>query len=156
MSGSETITYTVTVKRMSLESIEILKYKNDEITFRDSEGSQTTLDKEEFKNQYPDEWKKIENGDYKFDEDGEIVKDEEKEDKEEKETKKKSNTVLIVVLIVVGLAIIGISGFLIFRKKKPTKKDGEEKDPNNENSKDEEDINEEGMEEDAIENEEKR
>lgn len=147
VSGSETMTYTVTVKRMSTEEIEILKYKNAEVTFRDSEGIQTTLEVAEFKGLYPEEWKKIEDGTYKFDDEGNIIVEEEKEE-EKKEEKKKSNTMLIVILIIVGLAIIGISGFLIFRKKKPSKNKDDK-----ENS--EEEIDETGMEEDAIKEENK-
>lgn len=152
VSGSETMTYTVTVKRMSTEEIEILKYKDDEVTFRDSEGIQTTLITIEFKGLYPEEWKKIEDGTYKFDENGDIITEEEKEEEEKKEPKKKSNTVLIVILIVLGLAIIGGSGFLIFRKKKPIK-DKDTKGNNVESNTDE--IDETGIEEEAIQEEKK-
>lgn len=153
VTGSETMTYTIKVTRMSNDEIEILKYKDDEVTFRDSEGIQTTLITVEFKVQYPDEWKKIEDGTYKFDENGDIIKEDEEEKEEEKKEKKKNNTVLIIVLIVVGLAIIGGSGFLIFRKKKPSKDKADgEKSSTDEN----EEINEEGIEEQAIQDEEKK
>lgn len=154
VSGSETITYTVTVKRMSAEEIEIIKYKDDEVTFRDSEGIQTTLVVVEFKVLYPEEWKKIEDGTYKFDENGDIIVEEEKKDEEKKENKKKSNTILIVILIVVGLAIIGGSGFLIFRKKKPAK-DKKSKDKKETKDDDEKEIDETGIEEEAIKEEQK-
>lgn len=144
VSGSETMTYTVTVKRMSAEEIEILKYKDDEVTFRDSEGIQTTLITIEFKVLYPEEWKKIEDGEYKFDDNGDIITEDETKEEEKKETKKKSNTLLIVILIILGLAIIGGSGFLIFRKKKPAK------DKESETDKKDDEIDETGIEEDAI------
>lgn len=158
VSGSETTTYTVTVKRMSKEEIEVLKYKGDDVTFRDTEGIQTTLTTTEFKALYPDEWKKIEDGTYKFDENGDIVTEEEEQDKEQKEEKKNSNVILIVVLIVLGLAIIAGSGFLIFRKKKPSKAKGSKGGETNQDSDKEtteEEIDETGIEEDAIKEENK-
>lgn len=160
-TGSETMTYTVTVKRMSNEEIDITKYINDEVTFRDSEGIQTTLSVNEFKTQYPEEWKKIEDGTYKFDENGEIqIEEKENNDEEEKAPKKKkSNVILIVILIVLGLAIIGGSGFLIFHKKKPSKNKDSKKeetlDTEEKNQKTDEEIDETGVEENAIKEEKK-
>lgn len=157
VTGSETMTYTVTVKRMSLEQIEILKYKNEEITFRDSEGIQTTLSKDEFSKQYPEEWKKIEDGTYKFNEDGEILTEEDKTENEDKkeETKKDSNVVLIVILVILGLAIIGGSGFLIFHKKKPSQDKTQENKEGTNELEDTQEIDETGIEEAAIKEEKK-
>lgn len=175
VNGDETITYTITITRMNDTDIEVLKYKDGEITFRDSEGIQTVLTEDEFKSQYVDEWKKIEDKTYTFDEDGNIVKASLKDDTVE-EPKKKSNSWIIIVIIVVGLLIIGISGFFIFKKKKPTDEEGKEnkeerdlengsdneeeaekitKDENKKN-KDEEEIDESDIEEEAIKKEKKK
>lgn len=123
--GDETTVYEVIVTRLSEENIEILKYINDEVTFKDSDGIQTTLNITEFEKTYPTEYAKLKNGDYKFDEDGnKIIEglEEDKKDEEEKEDKKdkENNKVwMIVALIVVGLIVIIVSGILIFKKKKP-------------------------------------
>lgn len=127
VNGDETVTYTINITRMSDTDIEVLKYKNNEITFRDSDGIQVTLNEDDFKKQYADEWEKIENNTYKFDEDGNIVV-EGTEEPEKKVKKKKNNTWVIVIIIVVGLIIIGVSGFFIFKKKKPTDKDKSDSD----------------------------
>lgn len=124
VNGDETITYTIKVTRLSVENIEILKYIDNKVTFKDSEGIQTTLDIDIFKANYPNEYNKIINNEYQFDpETGEIIiannTSTDDEEEEEKEEKKPSKTWLIVVLVIAGLAIIGVSGFFIFRKKKP-------------------------------------
>lgn len=161
VNGDETVTYTINITRMSDTDIEVLKYKNNEITFRDSDGIQVTLNEDDFKKQYADEWEKIENNTYKFDEDGNIVV-EGTEEPEKKVKKKKNNTWVIVVIIVVGLIIIGVSGFFIFKKKKPNDKDknddnkgtteGEEKESDEETKekKDDNEIDETNVEEEII------
>lgn len=165
ITGSETITYIINVTRLSNQSIEILKYKNGEITFRDSEGIQTSLKEAEFKKQYSDEYEKIKDGTYKFDEDGNLITEAEKSEEETpKEEEKKDNTWLIIALIVGGLIIIGGSGFFIFRKKKPEDKEDnidkkEEKKKNSKANDDElektSEIDETGIEEEAIKEESK-
>lgn len=135
VNGDETVTYTINITRMNDTDIEVLKYKNGEITFRDSEGIQNVLSEDEFKKQYADEWKKIEDKTYKFDEDGNII-NESDQAKEEAKPKKKNNTWIIIVIIVVGLIIIGVSGFFIFKKKKPNNKDDENKSDPEENEED--------------------
>lgn len=177
VNGDETVTYTINITRMNDTDIEVLKYKNGEITFRDSEGIQNVLSEDEFKKQYADEWKKIEDKTYKFDEDGNII-NEGDQTKEEAKPKKKNNTWIIIVIIVVGLIIIGVSGFFIFKKKKPNNKDdenksdseeteedssneedGEEKDSNDTESKKrkkDEEIDETDIEEEAIKKEKKK
>lgn len=174
VNGDETITYTINITRMNDTDIEVLKYKNGEITFRDSEGIQNVLSEEEFKKQYADEWEKIEDKTYKFDEDGNIVVESDQKEEETK-PKKKNNTWIIIVIIVVGLIIIGVSGFFIFKKKKPNNKDDENKpdsevkeessneeneEPSNDNESKEEkkddEIDETDIEEDAIKKEKKK
>lgn len=159
VNEDKTTTYTINIKRMSDNDIEILKYKDKEITFRDSDGIQTTLSEEDFKKEYPEEWERIKDGTYKFDDEGNIILDEEDEEKEEK---KKNNVWLIILIVVVGLIIIGVSGFFIFKRKKnpedkdENKQDGEVQDPENNGQTDEEkDIDESGVEEEAIKNEKK-
>ena len=123
VSGDETIKYEVIVTRLSEENIEIIKYINNEVTFKDGDGIQNTLSIKEFEKQYPKEYEKIKNGEYKFDKDGnKIIKglEEDKEETDDKDNDKKNNQVwIIVLLIIVGLAVIIISGILIFKKKKP-------------------------------------
>ena len=120
----ETTVYEVVITRMSEENIEILKFINNEVTFKDSDGIQTTLKMDEFKKTYPTEAKKIEDGEYKFDEEGNkiiqgLVEDDKEEEKEDKKDKKDNKIIMIVALIVGGLLVIIISGILIFKKKKP-------------------------------------
>ncbi len=158
VNGDQSVTYTINITRMSDTDIEILKYINNEITFRDSEGIQNTLSEEDFKVQYADEWKKIEDGIYKFDEDGNIVTEEEKE--EEKAPKKKNNAWIIITIIIVGLLIIGISGFFIFKKKKPNNKDdnnssGTPENDSKETEENSDEVDESNIEEDAIKEEQK-
>lgn len=135
VSGDETVTYKIIVNRLSEENIEILKYINQEVTFKDADGIQTTLKLDEFQRTYPGEYNKIINNEYKFDAQGNIVLEapstDDKREEPEKEDKKDSKVWLIVVLVIVGLLIIGIAGVLIFRKKdkdEPTeeKKENEE------------------------------
>lgn len=149
--GDGTTTYTINVNRLSEENIEITKYIDDKVTFNDADGIQTTLSLEEFKNQYPKEYQKIINEEYKFDDEGNIVLEEAIKE-EEKKTEKKSNKIwLIVLLIIGGLAIIVVSGILIFKKKKPTSDEGKKEEQTEAAiNEDEEEINEEGLEEKII------
>ena len=130
--ADETTVYEVIVTRLSEENIEILKYINDEVTFKDSDGIQTTLSITEFEKTYPTEYAKIKNGDYKFDEEGNkiiegLVEEEDKDEEENDKKDKDNNKVwMIVALIVVGLIVIIVSGILIFRKKKPENDELEE------------------------------
>lgn len=152
VSGEETIKYEVVVTRLSEENIEVLKYINDEVTFKDGDGIQTTLSIKEFEKQYPNEYNKIKNNEYKFDEDGNKIiaglEDDKEEATDDNDDKKKSNKVwIIVVLIIVGLAVIIVSGILIFKKKKPEViEETIEKDANLT----EPEINEEGIEEEIV------
>ncbi len=123
-NGDETVTYTINITRLSAENIEILKYIDDKVTFKDSEGIQTTLDINIFKVTYPNEYNKIINNEYQFDTTtGDIIINsstpDDDTDTKEPEKKKSSKTWLIIVLVVVGLIVIGVSGYFIFRKKKP-------------------------------------
>ena len=156
VSGEETIKYEVVVTRLSEENIEILKYINDEVTFKDGDGIQTTLSIDEFAKQYPNEYEKIKNNEYKFDEDGnkiiEGLQEEEAKD-DESENKKSNNKVwIIVLLVIVGLAIIIVSGILIFKKKKPEviEENKEEEQNNDSTIETEEEIKEDGIEEEIV------
>lgn len=150
VSGDETVTYKIIINRLSEENIEVLKYINKEVTFKDADGIQTTLKEEEFERTYPGEYKKIINNEYKFDVDGNIIIEAPEEPKEEeKEAEKKDSKVwLIVVLVIVGLLIISIAGVLIFRKKdkKEDKEKKKDKDSKEETT-DEEKTDEEGEKE---------
>jgi hypothetical protein len=121
--NDETTVYEVVITRMSVENIEIIKYINNEVTFKDSDGIQTTLSIDEFKKTYPTEYENITNGVYKFDEEGNKIiegleENDKEEEKDDKKDKKKDNKIwLIIILIVVGLVVIIVSGILIFKKK---------------------------------------
>ncbi|MDE6292113.1 MAG: cadherin-like beta sandwich domain-containing protein [Bacilli bacterium] len=170
VNGDETVTYTINVTRLSAENIEILKYIDDKVTFKDSEGIQTTLDIDIFKVTYPNEYNKIINNEYQFDTTtGDIIintpsTSDDQDDKNE-EKKPSSKTWLIVGLVVVGLIIIGVSGYFIFRKKKPEddkelgdsllKEEEEVQIIKDEEELVEEEIDETGIEEEVIESEEK-
>lgn len=170
VNGDETITYTINITRLSAENIEILRYIDDKVTFKDSEGIQTTLDIEVFKITYPNEYNKIINNEYQFDTTtGDIIinneADADTDEDKESEKKESSKVWLIVVLVVVGLIIIGVSGFFIFRKKKPeddkelgdSLKEEEIKivKEDTEENLTEEEIDETGIEEEIMETEEK-
>lgn len=128
VNGDESYTYIIKVKRLADNEIEIIKYIDKEVTFKDAEGVETTLSENEFKEQYPSEYKKIKDGTYKFDKDGKIIIEKEKEEIVEKEEKKSNKkTIIIIVLVIVGIAIIAVSGFFIFKKKKPEDKDKTDK-----------------------------
>ena len=105
------------------------------------------------------------NDGYTFDDNGKRVHDEVTTDKKEKKSNNK--IVLIVILSIVGVAIIAISGILIFKKRKPKipKKAEEIKEEKNEVVEENDDtqdetteeteeqdteINEEGIEEDIL------
>lgn len=109
-----TQTYKITVIRLNSENIKLISYKNGEIKFTDADKNEQTLSEEEFEKQYPTVWKDIKDGKYKFDENGNLI-----EDKTEKKSNKK--TLIIILVLVIGIIVIGISGYFIFRKKDPEK-----------------------------------
>ena len=109
-----TQTYKITVIRLNSENIKLISYKNGEIKFTDADKNEQTLSEEEFEKQYPTVWKDIKDGKYKFDENGNLI-----EDKTEKKSNKK--TLIIILVLVIGILVIGISGYFIFRKKDPEK-----------------------------------
>lgn len=116
--------------------IDVIGYKDNKVTFIDTEGNSKTLSIDEFKTEYPQEYEKIDNGTYKFDEDGNIIRESNDSNEEKKEENKKSNSFpwIIVVLIVVALIIIGVAGFFIF---KDSDKDEDDEDKKNNKKKDE-------------------
>ncbi len=141
--GKTTIYVLKVIKEDDVQAvIDVIGYKDKKVTFIDTEGNSTTLPEEEFKEQYPDEWTKIDDGTYKFDEDGNIIR--ESNEPEKKEEKKKSSFPwIIVILIVLAIAIISVAGYFIFRdpekaKNKKNKKDkkGKEDDEEDEESED--------------------
>ena len=134
---SEETVYKIKVTRLDDQNVIVKAYKDGKVTFIDSSNEKQELSEEEFEKKYPDEYKKIKDGTYKFDEDGNIVKDDNANSEDSKEEKKKSKTWLIVLLIVLGIVIIGVSGFFIFRKPNDKKKKKDGKD-NKEENKDEE------------------
>ncbi len=144
-SGDETVTYKILINRLSEENIEVLKYINDQVTFKDSDGIQVTLKIDEFQRTYPGEYKKIINNEYKFDVQGNIIiaapedNNKDKDDKDSTDEKEDSKVWLIVVLVVVGLLIIVVAGILIFRKKD---KPEDNKDEKKEESEEKEDSKE--------------
>ena len=141
---TETKEYKIVVTRLNDQDIIVKAYKDGIITFLDANQEKKELTEEEFEKQYPDEWAKIKNKTYEFDEDGNIKVPEESKE-EVKEEKKKSKTWLIILLIVLGIIVIGVSGFFIFRKKP------EGKDKKNKDKKDESDETKEETKEDNIE-----
>ena len=155
-SEEETITYKVTVNRLSADGITVTKYKDDKVTYKESDGTENTLASADFKARYPEEWAKIEDGTYKFDKDGNITtgeeEDENKDDEEqsivkddEKEEKQgiDKKLYLIIGLIALGLLIIIIAGFIIFKKKKDSDEEDEEDDDDSEDSDEDDDEDEE-------------
>ncbi|MBR6073227.1 MAG: hypothetical protein IKP76_02775, partial [Bacilli bacterium] len=107
--------------------IEIIGYKDGKVSLMNPEGVREELEEAEFKTKYPDEWKKIEDKTYQFDEDGNIIKEKNEDNKSNSNsTTKKENKFpwVIVILIVVSLLIIGLAGFFIFRD--PNKKNGKD------------------------------
>ena len=124
---TETKEYKIVVTRLDDQDIIVKAYKDGIITFLDANQEKKELTEEEFEKQYPDEWAKIKNKTYEFDEDGNLKVPEETKEEEAKEEKKESKTWLIVLLVVLGIVIIGVSGFFIFRKK-PEGKDKKKKD----------------------------
>ena len=141
---NETSKYVLKITKEDVEAlIEVIGYKDGKVTFIDTEGKSQTLPEAEFKAQYEKEWAKIDDGTYKFDEDGNIIKDTSSNDNTTtgKEEKKNKFPWIIVILIVLGIAIIGVSGYFIFRD--PTKKKGKK----NKNKDDEEEISEDAKEE---------
>lgn len=140
--GDNKNTYKIVVTRMDNDEIEILKYIDGKITFKDSKGEEQTLSLADFKNKYPKEYKKIVNRSYKFDDEGNIIKEE-----EEKQKKGLSKTTLLILIIVGGLIVIGVAGFFIF--KKPSDKTMKKNIKKDENTANEAKSNEEEKTEDA-------
>lgn len=158
--GDDAKTYKLIITRLSDDDIDVTAYLNNKVTFTNGDGAEVTLSFTDFELQYPDEAKKIEDGTYKFDDNGKRIHDEIVEDNKNDKSKK-NKIVLIIILVVVGLAIIAISGILLFRKKKPklpkNKKEienepvQEELEENLETSEPEEEtIDEENVEEEII------
>lgn len=150
---SKTSVYKLVVTREIDANIELVRYINDEVTFKDSTGVQTTLPFTEFELKYPDIALKIKNNEYQFDEDGNLVTEEEMEEEVLVKKNSKNKLWLIIILLVLGIIIIVVSGILIFKKKKPLTE--EEKNKKSKNKKDyieekkepkEEEINEENQE----------
>ena len=107
--------YVFKITRLRSEDIVITKYIDKKIYFIDSDQEKQEMTEEEFKNAYPSVWQDIQNGKYKFDEEGNVINTKETKDK------KNSKTIIIIIILVVGLIIIGTSGYFIFRKKDPEK-----------------------------------
>ena len=128
------------------EVIEVIGYKDDKVTFMNAEGVREELPIDEFKEKYPSEYEKIDNGTYKFDENGNIIK-ENNDDNKNEEKKKNSFPWIIVILIVVAIIIIAVAGYFIFRDPEKSKK--KKKDGKKDNKEDEEktEITEEQIEE---------
>ena len=138
--GDVTNVYTIEVVRLGENDVKITKYINGEVTFTNSKGEENTLSEEDFKVQYPDEWAKVENKDYQFDEDGNvIIEDKTKKDENTTKTEEKDSKVLVIlIIIVVALLIIGVSAYFIFFKKKGKKNN--KKDDDNKSEKAKEDV----------------
>jgi hypothetical protein len=156
VNADETTTYKLTVTRMDDGDIQVTNYINSTITFIDSEGTKSTLSESEFKVQYPEEYEKITNGTYKFDDEGNIITETETEEEEKTTSKKSNKRWIIILLIVIGLIIIVVSGIFIFKKPndKNNKKGGKPEESDNSSietkTEDDAEINEEGIEEAAV------
>ena len=137
--GSKT-EYTIKVIKENVdEIIEVIGYKDNKVSYMNVEGVREELSEEEFKKQYPNDWAKIEDGTYKFDENGNIIKEQQQANEEpKKEEKKNSFPWLIVVLIVLAIIIIAVAGFFIFRDPDKKDKDGKSK----KDKKDDEEVEE--------------
>lgn len=118
-SGKSTNEYKIKIVReedTETSSIEVIKYKDGKVTFYDEDGNNTELSEDEFKEKYPDEWKKIEDGTYKFDEDGNIIKvDNGNNNSNEKKSGLPWWAILLIILGIVAVIVVVI---LIIRKKK--------------------------------------
>ena len=118
-SGKSTNEYKIKIVReedTETSSIEVIKYKDGKVTFYDEDGNNTELSEDEFKERYPDEWKKIEDGTYKFDEDGNIIKvDNGNNNSNEKKSGLPWWAILLIILGIVAVIVVVI---LIIRKKK--------------------------------------
>lgn len=148
--GDITNVYTIEVVRLGENDVKITKYLNGEVTYTNSKGEENTLSESDFEVQYPDEWKKVQNKDYRFDEDGNVIIEDKtkKEEKEDSTEEKDSKVWLIVVIIFVALLIVGIAAYFIFFKKKGNKKP--KKDDNNKKDDSKEDKNEPIIENEEI------
>ncbi len=68
--GDDAKTYKLIITRLSDDDIDVTAYLNNKVTFTNGDGIETTLSFTDFELQYPDEAKKIEDGTYKFDDNG--------------------------------------------------------------------------------------
>jgi len=158
-SKEETIIYKITVNRLSADAVEVTKYINNEVTYKGADGIEETKSQADFKALYPDVWKLIEDGTYKFDKDGNITTGEETpgedapgeeetenkddDDKDEDKNEKTDKKIyLIIGLIALGLLVIIIAGLLIFRKKKDDDAEEDSQDDDSEDGDDEEESDE--------------
>lgn len=142
-NGDDQTVYIVKVIRQDNKSIKLLSYKDNNVVFYNEDGEKTTLSAEDFKAKYNDEWLKIANKEYKFDEDGNLIENAEIVESNKDEKKKSGNSLWIIILLIVGgIAIIAVSGYFIFRKKPEKKVDSKK-----------EEIDETGIEEEIISNE---
>ena len=124
--------------------IDVIGYKDNKVSFIDTEGASQTLSEDEFKEQYPEEWAKILDGTYKFDEDGNIIRNTDANSESTDTKKKNSFPWIIVILIVVAIIIIAVAGYFIFRDPEAAKKKKNAKKTTEENK---EEITEEQQEE---------
>lgn len=126
-SGKSTNEYKIKIVREEdspTSDIEVIKYKDGKVTFYDADGNNTELSEDEFKKEYPDEWKKIEDGTYKFDEDGNIIKVNSANNNTQD---KKSSFPWWIILIIAIAVVIVVVVILIIRKKKIGNKDNKNK-----------------------------
>lgn len=157
--GNDAKTYKLIITRLSDDDIDITAYLNNKVTFTNSLGEEKVLGFTDFELQYPDEAKKITDGTYSFDDNGKRIHNEINKNDDKNDKKKKNKLVLIIILSIVGVAIIAISGILIFKKKKPKLPKGVKEQPKDEQAKEiseeesateEEIIDEKGIEENII------
>ena len=120
INKDNTMEYKITVTRLSSDDIILISYKDKKITFKDADDKKQTLDEEEFKEKYPTVWEDIQAKKYKFDEEGNLITD---EDKEDNKKKKDNKVIIVVIIIVVAIILIGGSGYFLFRKKDPEKEE---------------------------------
>lgn len=160
-SGEETVKYNVTVNRLKAGAVEITRYHNGEVTYKDAEGIASTLKEADFKAQYPDQYQEILDGKYKFDKDGYVTTGEEpttneagddtpgeekKEEGKDEEDGPNYKLYLIIGLIGLGLLIIIVAGIFIFKKKSDDSEDEEEDDSEDDDDEDDDEEDEDSEE----------
>ena len=139
--------YILKVKREDTteEIIEVIYYKNKVVAFMNAENVREELSEDKFKEKYPTEYKKIEDKEYRFDEEGNIIKnqevvDDDKEEEVKKEEKEESLFPWLIIILIVGaIIIIVIAGIIIFKEPKD-KKDEEDPTPTKEEKENLDDI----------------